>query len=132
MNEAAVFFVNKYSAPSAKFFKIRILKMMKMAGMKNKAVKLHVVEKKQMVELIGKDANVLSYKINTEFPAPEFKGLCIGDIYLNLKRIKSEEEDVNMMLAHGLLHLDGYDHATEKTALEMENMERKLVASVSK
>lgn len=38
------------------------------------------------------------------------------------------EEEVNLLITHGLLHLCGYDHIEEAEALEMEALEDELLA----
>lgn len=81
----------------------------------------------------GKDAptNVLS------FPAPEgFDAL--GDIALALETVLGEARAQNKspaahtahLLAHGFLHLVGYDHEDDAEAETMENRERAILASL--
>ena len=38
------------------------------------------------------------------------------------------EEEVSLLITHGLLHLCGYDHIEEAEALEMEALEDELLA----
>ena len=38
------------------------------------------------------------------------------------------EEEVSLLVTHGLLHLCGYDHIEEAEALEMEALEDELLA----
>jgi probable rRNA maturation factor len=78
----------------------------------------------------GKDAptNVLS------FPAPEGFG-ALGDIALALETVTREAEaqgkplkaHVTHLLAHGFLHLIGYDHESEADAERMEARERAIL-----
>jgi probable rRNA maturation factor len=81
----------------------------------------------------GKDAptNVLS------FPAPEgFDAL--GDIALALETVLAEARDQGKttaahaahLIAHGFLHLVGYDHVDDADAEEMENRERAIMADL--
>jgi probable rRNA maturation factor len=37
-------------------------------------------------------------------------------------------EEVELLLAHGILHLLGYDHVEDDEAVEMENLERKILS----
>lgn len=84
----------------------------------------------------GKDkpTNVLS------FPAFDIKvgekpGPLLGDIVFGFETVKTEaEEEAKLfhhhlahLMVHGLLHLLGYDHETEKQAEEMEGLERKIL-----
>lgn len=81
----------------------------------------------------GKDAptNVLS------FPAPEGFG-ALGDIALALETVTREAEaqgkpvraHATHLLAHGFLHLIGYDHEAEADAERMEARERAILAAL--
>lgn len=81
----------------------------------------------------GKDAptNVLS------FPAPEGFGM-LGDIALAYETIaaeavaqgKSALAHTTHLIAHGFLHLVGYDHAEDADAERMEARERDILASL--
>jgi probable rRNA maturation factor len=80
-----------------------------------------------------KDAptNVLS------FPAPEGFG-ALGDIALALETVTREAEaqgkpakaHATHLLAHGFLHLVGYDHAEDADAARMEAREREILAAL--
>ena len=81
----------------------------------------------------GKDAptNVLS------FPAPDGFG-ALGDIALALETVAREAREQGKsvrahamhLLAHGLLHLVGYDHETDADAERMEARERAILAGL--
>ena len=87
----------------------------------------------------GKDkpTNVLS------FPAFPEGGATIppmlGDIVLARETIEREaalegkpfDHHLTHLVAHGLLHLLGYDHETEDEAEEMEEAERRILASLA-
>ena len=90
----------------------------------------------------GKDrpTNVLSFPANPEIAShpsissdPETE---LGDICLSLQRIRAEarqekksvQDHFQHLLVHGLLHLLGEDHQTEAEALQMESMERAILA----
>lgn len=80
----------------------------------------------------GKDkpTNVLSF---------ENEGLCAGDIviaYGVLKREAYEEQKPFLshlahLLTHGTLHLQGYDHLTDKQANKMEKKEIQLLKKLN-
>ena len=40
------------------------------------------------------------------------------------------EDEMRLMVAHGLLHLLGYDHVTDAEAEQMEGRERELLAKI--
>lgn len=81
----------------------------------------------------GKDAatNVLS------FPAPEGFG-ALGDIALALETVlaeargqgKTADAHTAHLLAHGFLHLIGYDHEQDDDAEAMESRERAILAGL--
>jgi probable rRNA maturation factor len=81
----------------------------------------------------GKDTptNVLS------FPAPHGLG-ALGDIALALETVAREAEEqgksvtahASHMLAHGFLHLVGYDHEADEDAERMEAREREILAGL--
>jgi probable rRNA maturation factor len=82
----------------------------------------------------GKDSstNVLS------FPAPENPEDHLGDISLAYEVCAAEARDqakpfahhLQHLVAHGVLHLVGYDHETDAEALEMEGLEREVLAGL--
>lgn len=59
---------------------------------------------------------------------PETGCLMLGDIVLNMERIKEQAEEFGhsllreyaFLIAHSMLHLCGYDHMTEQEAKQME------------
>jgi probable rRNA maturation factor len=76
--------------------------------------------------------NVLS------FPAPENREGHLGDIALAYgvcareaaEQGKSLAHHLQHLVAHGVLHLVGYDHQTETEAAEMEALERRILAGL--
>jgi probable rRNA maturation factor len=68
-------------------------------------------------------------------PAPLEAGWLLGDIVISLEtaarqaqgRKRPLEEEVRWLLAHGLLHLVGYDHANPEEKRVMVNWTKKLV-----
>ncbi len=76
--------------------------------------------------------NVLS------FPAPENPEDHLGDIALAYGVCASEAAEqgkplahhLQHLVAHGVLHLLGYDHLTEAEAEEMEALERRILAGL--
>ena len=79
-----------------------------------------------------KPTNVLSFP--DEGPAP-----LLGDIVLALETVQREaaeksvqlEHHVTHLIIHGFLHLQGYDHQTEKAAAEMEALEIAALAALN-
>ena len=79
-----------------------------------------------------KPTNVLSFP--DEGPAP-----LLGDIVLAYETIVQEaagksvsvENHVTHLVIHGFLHLQGYDHETDATAVEMEALEIAALAALN-
>ena len=74
---------------------------------------------------------ILKKEIKTE------KEIYIGDIIINLSKIKSKrslknfKEEFDRLWIHGLLHLFGYDHKSKKGFQEMSRMEKKFYNSAN-
>jgi len=86
---------------------------------------------------INRITDVLSFslEINSKFqiPDPKFQNY-LGEIIICYPQAKKQakeqkhsiKEEIKILLVHGLLHLLGYDHETEKEATIMEDLERKI------
>ena len=78
------------------------------------------------------DTNVLSFPASKEIQ--EISGE-LGDIAMSIPYIKTESENLNRdledhmmhLLAHGILHLLGFDHNQDKEANTMEAQEIKYL-----
>ncbi|REK20654.1 MAG: rRNA maturation RNase YbeY [Actinobacteria bacterium] len=66
--------------------------------------------------------------------------LLLGDIIIAPSYISRQaeeygvsfEDEISLMVVHGLLHLLGYDHQSDDEAEEMENRERQILAGIGK
>lgn len=78
----------------------------------------------------GEDAvtNVLAYEAPKNFPqiSPRF----LGEIYLCPPYIKKRREDIQSLLAHGILHLIGFNHASRSGRMIMEKVEEAIAAFI--
>ena len=78
--------------------------------------------------------NVLSFPSNIEFNNTIFLGDIIFSIETILKEAKQDNKSVVNHLIHlfihAVLHLLGYDHATEKQAEKMENLEILILSNL--
>ncbi|MFH0898483.1 MAG: rRNA maturation RNase YbeY [bacterium] len=88
--------------------------------------------------------DILSFPYHTNLKAgqkiivknPEDKNL--GDIIISLEYAQKAAPEWNRflqqhliaLLAHGIAHLLGYDHETDKQAMQMEKIEKKLIKIV--
>jgi len=93
----------------------------------------------------GKDeaTDVLSFASGTD-PFPEAKSRSRrrlpGDIVISLETMREnarrfkvdEDEELRRLLVHGILHLDGMDHATNDGAEPMLQFQEQILAKLSK
>lgn len=74
-----------------------------------------------------KSADVLSFSEPKGFPHPEAKEKYLGEIYLNWGMHRKNPERTTYLLAHGVLHLLGYDHFKKNDIIKMERKEKELM-----
>lgn len=95
---------------------------------------------------IDKETDVLSFAIEDEededdlLDMIDFMGVReIGDIIINLDRVKSQSNDyghserreICFLFTHGLLHLLGYDHSNEDEEKEMFGLQDQVLKNLS-
>ncbi len=86
----------------------------------------------------NKATNVLSFEAIDRPDFYEYKKngkiklKSIGEIYLCISYIEKNKEDLKKMVAHGCLHLLGFDHKKLKDAWQMEKMEDKILKHLYK
>ncbi len=73
----------------------------------------------------NKTTSILTFVEPKNFPHPESKLKSLGEIYLNLSYIPSK--DLNRLIAHGLFHLFGFQHAKKSDRIKMEAKENFLI-----
>jgi probable rRNA maturation factor len=115
-------------------------------------VALVLIDEEQMTELneahMGKEGptDVLSFPIETATPGSPPKRATggppieLGDVFIapSVVRRNAErhgvpfEDELALMVVHGLLHLLGWDHEDETDAIRMERRERELLARVGR
>lgn len=74
-----------------------------------------------------KSADVLSFSEPEGFPHPETKEKYLGEVYLNWNMHRKNPERTTYLLAHGVLHLLGYDHFDKNDIIKMERKEKELM-----
>ncbi|HYR56193.1 MAG TPA: rRNA maturation RNase YbeY [Myxococcaceae bacterium] len=75
------------------------------------------------------------HTVRQSAPAPDEPGTVLGDVVISFDTAKRRAgkskavivREINRYLAHGLLHLLGYDHQTPAEAREMAAMEEELL-----
>ena len=63
----------------------------------------------------------------------------LGEIIISLDKTKEQADEnghdlydeLYFLLAHGILHLAGYDHQTEETLTEMWNMQKEMTGAIN-
>ena len=70
--------------------------------------------------------DVLSFPAPKDFPDPERRHASLGEVYVNYDMWSRNAQHGIMLLAHGMLHLLGYDHVRDRDTVRMERLERKL------
>lgn len=76
----------------------------------------------------NKTTNILTFVEPKNFPHPESKLKFLGEIYLNPDCISRNE--FALIIAHGLLHLFGFQHRGKSDSIKMEAREKFLISSV--
>jgi probable rRNA maturation factor len=115
-------------------------------------VAIVLIDEPQMAELnethMGKEGptDVLSFPIETArpgLPPTRVSGgppIELGDVFIapSIVRRNAEqqgvpfEDELALMIVHGLLHLLGWDHEDEADAIRMERRERELLARIGR
>ena len=127
-------FIN-YNDPRWKNCKINFQKIVNTVNSnKNSEVSIILTNDKEIQNLnfmyrgINKSTNVLSFELNDEE--------LLGDIFISFDTVqreaieqnKSFKDHVTHMIVHGVLHLMGYDHLTNKDGRIMEKLEIKILS----
>ncbi len=120
-------------------------KLLKLLGIRNAELSILLVNDKEIRKLNlkyrGKDktTDVLSFPLHEEKRGLPF--LALGDIVINLNAARRDateqkitlKEHLRWLLAHGILHLLGYDHEKSRYAeKKMRLKEKKLLTQLKK
>ena len=121
-----------------------VLKTVEYKFTKNHQLNLSFVSSEEMKLLNktyrnkDKPTNVLSFEMPKNFPVGDEKtligeiALCEEIIYEESKKYKKIFENrLKHMIIHGLLHLIGFDHVKKEEENKMENIEKKIMKSIS-
>ncbi|OGG43692.1 rRNA maturation RNase YbeY [Candidatus Jorgensenbacteria bacterium RIFCSPLOWO2_12_FULL_42_11] len=76
----------------------------------------------------NKTTDILTFVEPENFPHPESKLKFLGEIYLNPDCISRNE--FAPMIAHGLLHLFGFQHQEKGDSIKMEAREKFLISNL--
>ena len=121
--------INKFNFKNKEFIKNKIFCTLLLSG--NKEIKyLNNKFRKK-----NKSTDVLSFPFQTRKELNKKlkleKDLYLGDIIINLNKIKNKNSQKNFrfefdrLWIHGLVHLLGHDHRSDKDFLKMQRIEKK-------
>ncbi|MBI4123242.1 MAG: rRNA maturation RNase YbeY [Parcubacteria group bacterium] len=135
-NEVAVVALDKRYQKLEEDLKGRAEKILLFLKQNRAAIEIYLVGTLGMKRLNrqyrGRDraTNVLSFEAPKNFPkiSPRF----LGEVYLCPPCIEKNREDIQLLLAHGILHLLGFNHASVSDRMTMEKMEKKLLTWLSR
>ena len=111
-------------------------KILKMLGVRAATLDIILLDNKSIAALKARfikkktEPNVLSFPEPAHFPHPETKKKYLGEIYLNRDILKRSPDRAKVLLLHGVLHLLGYDHIKKADMVEMEALEKKILAKL--
>jgi probable rRNA maturation factor len=120
-------------AASAQNLSILSEKILKALGVRGATLDIFLLKNADIARLKARfikkktEPNVLSFVEPLSFPHPETKKKYLGEIYLNEDILKKSPERAAPLLAHGILHLLGYDHIKKSEAVIMEKLEREII-----
>ncbi|MGR6835429.1 rRNA maturation RNase YbeY [Syntrophomonas erecta] len=125
-----------------------VAKILKLPG--NTEVSIMIVDNSYIKELnliyrgLNESTDVLSFALNElgeEEPEFDFSGEVnvLGDIVVSLEQAASQsmefghslERELGFLVAHGMLHLLGYDHDTVEERTLMRGLEEKVMKTVN-
>ena len=111
-------------------------KMLKALGVRAATLDIILLDNKNIAALKARfikkktEPNVLSFPEPAHFPHPETKKKYLGEIYLNRDILKRSPERAKALLLHGVLHLLRYDHIKKTDMIEMESLEKRILAKL--
>ncbi len=133
-NEVVVVALDKRYKKLSRELAGRAEKILKFLKRKNVRVEVYLVGIPRMKALNrrhrgkNKATDVLAFSAPAGFPAPRALRHHLGEIYLCPPYVKAHREDIGALLAHGMLHLTGFNHAGVNDRIAMEKKEMELLA----
>ncbi|MFI5298429.1 MAG: rRNA maturation RNase YbeY [Polyangiales bacterium] len=114
------------SAPSSATIRARLSKMLRSLQLNNAEVSVVLTDDKEIQQLnrdyrgINRATDVLSFSMR-EGVGADVAGETLGDLVVSLQRARAQaragrrslRDETTLLLAHGLLHLLGWDHRTK-------------------
>ena len=125
----------KFNKKFKKYYKRKIFCTLLLSGDKEIKILNKKIRKK------NKSTDVLSFpfynKKELRIKLKKDKEIYLGDIIINLNKIKSKNNKIDFKLAlnklwiHGLVHLFGYDHKKENDFYSMRKVEKRFLSYLS-
>jgi len=134
MNNVAVVSLNSKHRFYEKKIKKTVQEFLRLLKKKNCYLDVFLISSSKMKFLNkkfrgkNKTTSILTFVEPKNFPHPESELKYLGEIYLNIGYIPSE--DLNRLIAHGLLHLFGFQHTKKGDRMKMEAKENFLISHV--
>lgn len=139
MNKISVVSLEKKFKRFEKNVRIIAERLLKILSKENLEVEIYLAGSRKMrflnKKFRGQDkpADVLSFEEPRCFvhppPAVGAKFRKMGEIYLNMSKVKSQKSMVYLLI-HGLLHLFGYEHQKKNDRIRMEKTEQYILANI--
>jgi probable rRNA maturation factor len=135
MNKVVVVSLNKRFRFYRKKVESIVKKILRLLKKRNCYLEIFLISSQKMKFLNKKFRNknettsILTFVEPQNFSHPESKLKPLGEIYLNQSLVISHRSLVNL-LAHGLLHLLGYNHQKKSDRIKMETREKFLISNV--
>ena len=134
--------INKtYKKVYKKDIKNVVILTTEMLKVKNPVINVIITNNKKIKELNNKyrnkniETDVLSFALEEENDIIYTEFRLLGDIYISLDKAKGQAKEYGHSLkrelcyltVHGVLHLLGYDHMTDKDKIEMRKLEESVL-----
>lgn len=135
MNKIVVTNLNKKNTFSEEGIKKIARRVLELLKKKNCYLEFFLISNRKMKFLNKKfrgpaqkqASDILTFVEPGNFPHPESKLKFLGEIYLNIDCIN--KKDFAPLIAHGLLHLLGFQHKKKSDRIKMEVKEKFLISN---
>lgn len=124
-----------------RFLKILAVKIKKIVGEKTGKISLIIVNDKEIHKInkecrgADKPTDVISFEYMEDSSAVYGESVVVGDIFISLDTAKRQakehthllQKELGILFVHGLLHVLGFDHNSDKEEAEMERCAKKIL-----
>ncbi len=117
----------------------------KRLDVKDAIVSINLIDNKRIHEInkayrgVDRETDVISFAFLEDETDPDMDIENLGEIYISLEKAHSQaleyghsfKRELCFLVVHGLLHLLGYDHMTEKEEKEMFSLQEEILSSLN-